>query len=42
MGVFTYQLHRALTATPPRVSDLAQEIVAGLNSDSSGGKVPCR
>ena len=41
MGVFTYHLHRALlrnTATDFR--ELAQEIVADMNSDRSGGKVP--
>lgn len=41
MGVFTYLLHRALTQT--RVStyrQLAQEIVANLNMDHTGGKVP--
>lgn len=41
MGVFTYHLHRALTNdTASTFRDLAQEIVAGLNSDSTGGKVP--
>ncbi len=41
MGVFTYHLHRALTRnTAATFRDLAQEIVAELNSDTSGGKVP--
>ena len=41
MGVFTYVMHRALTQT--KVStyrELAQEIVAELNMDHTGGKVP--
>ena len=41
MGVFTYLMHRALTQT--KVStyrELAQEIVAQLNMDHTGGKVP--
>jgi hypothetical protein len=41
MGVFTYHLHRALMRdTAASYRDLAQEIVADLNTDSSGGKVP--
>lgn len=41
MGVFTYHLHRALTRdTASTFRDLAQEIVAEMNSDRSGGKVP--
>ncbi len=41
MGVFTYHLHRALMRdTASTFRDLAQEIVAELNSDVSGGKVP--
>ncbi len=41
MGVFTFLLHRALMRnTAHSFRDLAQEIVADLNSDSTGGKVP--
>ncbi|MGH7817952.1 MAG: caspase family protein, partial [Candidatus Binatia bacterium] len=41
MGVFTYQLHRALTNnTAATYYDLAQQIVAEMSSDRSGGKVP--
>lgn len=41
MGVFTYLLHRALTRNDASTfRDLAQEIVAELNSDRTGGKVP--
>jgi hypothetical protein len=41
MGVFTYHLHRALLRnTASSFRDLAQEIVADMNSDRSGGKVP--
>ncbi|MBC8038842.1 MAG: caspase family protein [Rhizobiales bacterium] len=41
MGVFTYLLHRALTRnTASTYRDLAQEIVADLNGDRTGGKVP--
>ncbi len=41
MGVFTYLLHRALTRNQAQTfRDLAQEIVAELNSDATGGKVP--
>ena len=41
MGVFTYLLHRALTRNSAQTfRDLAQEIVAELNMDSTGGKVP--
>ncbi|WP_373502751.1 caspase family protein, partial [Aestuariivirga sp.] len=41
MGVFTYLLHRALTRnTAQTFRDLAQEIMAELNMDHTGGKVP--
>ena len=41
MGVFTYLLHRALTRNQAQTfRDLAQEIVAELNTDATGGKVP--
>ena len=41
MGVFTYQLHRALTNnTAATYRDLAQQIVAEMASDRTGGKVP--
>ena len=41
MGVFTYHLHRALMHdTAATFRDLAQEIVADLNTDRTGGKVP--
>lgn len=41
MGVFTYLLHRALTRNSAQTfRDLAQEIVAELNTDGTGGKVP--
>jgi len=41
MGVFTYHLHRALMNSKAQsFRDIAQEIVADLNSDRSGGKVP--
>jgi hypothetical protein len=41
MGVFTFHLHRALMRNSAATfRDLAQEIVADLNSDRSGGKVP--
>ncbi|MBI3672322.1 MAG: caspase family protein [Rhizobiales bacterium] len=41
MGVFTYHLHRALTANKAAsYRDLAQEIVADLSTDRTGGKVP--
>ncbi len=41
MGVFTYLLHRALTRnTAETFRDLAQEVVAELNTDRTGGKVP--
>ncbi len=41
MGVFTYLLHRALSRnTASTFRDLAQEMVAELNADSTGGKVP--
>ncbi len=41
MGVFTYTLHRALMRdTASTFRDLAQQIVAEINSDRSGGKVP--
>ena len=41
MGVFTYLLDRALSRNDAATyRDLAQEIVAELNADSTGGKVP--
>ncbi len=41
MGVFTYQLHRALTNnTAASYRDLAQQIVAEMASDRTGGRVP--
>jgi hypothetical protein len=41
MGVFTYHLHRALLRnSAASLRDLAQEIVADMASDRSGGKVP--
>lgn len=41
MGVFTYHLHRALLrGTAQTYRDLAQEIVADLTGDRSGGRVP--
>lgn len=41
MGVFTYYLHRALTAnTASTYRDLAQEIVADMGAERTGGKVP--
>ena len=41
MGVFSYLLHRALSRnTAQTFRDLAQEIVAELNMDHTGGKVP--
>lgn len=41
MGVFTYHLHRALLRnTAANLRDLAQEIVADMVTDRSGGKVP--
>ena len=41
MGVFTFLLHRALSRkTAGTFRELAQEIVAELNADSTGGKVP--
>lgn len=41
MGVFTYHLHRALLRnTAVSLRDLAQEIVADMSSERSGGKVP--
>lgn len=41
MGVFTFLLHRALTRNSAQTfRDLAQEIVAELNTDATGGKVP--
>ena len=41
MGVFTYHLHRALTNnTASSYRDLAQQIVAEMASDRTGGKVP--
>jgi hypothetical protein len=41
MGVFTYHLHRALTSnTGLTYRDLAQEIVADMTADRTGGKVP--
>lgn len=41
MGVFTYLMHRALTRTAAGTyRELAQEIVAELNMDHTGGKVP--
>ena len=41
MGVFTYHLHRALTAnTAATYRDLAQQIVADMTADRTGGKVP--
>jgi hypothetical protein len=41
MGVFTYFLHRALSANAATsYRDLAEEIVADMNGDHTGGKVP--
>ena len=41
MGVFTYNLHRALMRdTASTFRDLAQEIVSEMSSDRTGGKVP--
>lgn len=41
MGVFTYHLHRALLRnSAASLRDLAQEIVADMTTDRSGGKVP--
>ena len=41
MGVFTYLLHRALIRNDAQTfRDLAQEIMAELNMDHTGGKVP--
>lgn len=41
MGVFTYLLHRALTRNDAQTyRDLAQEVVADLNLEQTGGKVP--
>jgi len=41
MGVFTYLIHRALTEnTASTYRDLAQQVVAELSSDRTGGKVP--
>ncbi len=41
MGVFTYHLHRALMrGTAQTYRDLAQEVVADITGDRSGGRVP--
>ncbi|MGH6906533.1 MAG: caspase family protein, partial [Aestuariivirga sp.] len=41
MGVFTYHLHQALTAnTASSYRDLAQQIMADMTADRTGGKVP--
>ena len=41
MGVFTYHLHRALLrGTAQTYRDLAQEVVADITGDRSGGRVP--
>jgi len=41
MGVFTYHLHRALQrGTAQTYRDLAQEVVADITGDRSGGRVP--